>query len=65
MTKLLTIKAAGEALSLHGSTVRRRVEAGLIPVVNVGRPGGRPRLRISAEALAEYAARNELEISSR
>ena len=63
MTTHLTIKAAGQRLSVSGSTIRRRIEDGQIRVVNIGRPGGRPKLRVPVDALDEYAAARELEIS--
>lgn len=54
--KFYTTKQAGDILGLSKSTVRRRINAGLIETVNLG-VAGYPRPRISEDALKAYTDR--------
>jgi excisionase family DNA binding protein len=50
---LLTTKQAGEYLGFSDEFVRQQIAAGLIAIVQLGRPK-RPRLRIRRSALEAY-----------
>jgi excisionase family DNA binding protein len=63
--QLITVEDAADVLSVSPATVYRRIADGDIPVVNIGRTGGRPRLRINLAALEQYAADHGLDIPKR
>lgn len=49
----LTTKQAAEELSVSENTIRRRIAEGRLRYHDIGVPG-RPRIRITTEALDEY-----------
>lgn len=53
-TQLLTIAEAAERLSTHKQTVYRLVWDGLLPYINLAKPGQRPRLRVRESVLDEF-----------
>lgn len=63
--QLVTVEDAADMLAVSPATVYRRIADGDIPVVNIGRAGGRPRLRIDEAALRQYAKDRGLVIPKR
>jgi excisionase family DNA binding protein len=55
MTKLLSVKEAGELLALKPSTIRAWLLRRKLPRVNCGRA-----VRIPAQAIAEFIERNTI-----
>lgn len=52
--KVVSVDEAAKLLGVNRMTVYRRIADGDIPTTNIGRRGGRPRLRIHLSDLIAY-----------
>lgn len=55
---------AAELLSVKPITVFRWIKAGYLPASNIGKPGGRPKIRVSEDDLRRFIADRALRVTA-
>lgn len=63
--KMVTVDQAADMLGVNRMTVYRRISDGEIPATNIGRKGGRARLRIHVSDLIAYQQAGAVPVPSR